>query len=95
MEQIPAVLSQLGDYRLEVLFITDVLKSEQINPISNLELLIAQGISNCIHFGDPVLECESNIRFTLILPMTLQCQRNSIRPLEPTISITVQITYVR
>ncbi|KAJ7861919.1 hypothetical protein B0H13DRAFT_2567604 [Mycena leptocephala] len=56
MEQIPAVLSKLGDPRLEVHFTTDILKSERSNPIFSPELLIAEGISNCNEFNDPVLE---------------------------------------
>jgi hypothetical protein len=70
MEQIPAVLSKLGDPRLEVHFTTDILKSERSNPIFSPELLIAEGISNCNEFDDPVLECECNIKFTLVLLMT-------------------------
>jgi tetratricopeptide (TPR) repeat protein len=66
MEQIPAVLSQLGDHRLEVQFTTDILGSARINPIFSPEHLIAQGISHCNHFDDPVLVCESNINLTLI-----------------------------
>jgi tetratricopeptide (TPR) repeat protein len=73
MDQIPAVLSQLGNYRLEVNFITDLLRGDRINPTTHLdlELLIAQGISHCNHINDPVLECESNINFTWVFLMPL------------------------
>ncbi|KAJ7936918.1 hypothetical protein B0H13DRAFT_1852980 [Mycena leptocephala] len=56
MEHLPAVLSQLGDHRLEVQFTTDILLSDGANPIFNPALLIAQSISHCNHFEDPVVE---------------------------------------
>ncbi|KAJ7927027.1 hypothetical protein B0H13DRAFT_1861789 [Mycena leptocephala] len=58
MEQIPAVLSQLGNHRLELKFITDVLGSDWMDPKFSPELLIAQGISHCKQFDDPKLEGE-------------------------------------
>jgi hypothetical protein len=65
MEHLPAVLSQLGDHRLEVQFATDILLSEGTNPIFNPALLIAQGISHCNHFDDPVVEGESATTVTV------------------------------
>jgi hypothetical protein len=59
MDHIPAVLSHAGDHKLEVHFIVEVLLSAWVRPIKNPDLLIAQGISHCNHFNDPVLECES------------------------------------
>jgi hypothetical protein len=61
MNQILAVLSQLGDCRLEVQFTTDILRMTKIHPIFSPELLIDQSISHCNHFDDPVVKCESNI----------------------------------
>ncbi|KAJ7828410.1 hypothetical protein B0H13DRAFT_1917099 [Mycena leptocephala] len=73
MGQIPAVLSQLGNYRLEVNFITDLLWGDRINPTTHLdpELLVAEGISHCNHLKDPVLECEPNITFTWVFLMPI------------------------
>jgi hypothetical protein len=58
MEQIPPILSQLGDHRLDVRFIAEFLESERRNVRLSPELLISQGISHCNHFDDPLLECE-------------------------------------
>jgi hypothetical protein len=65
MEHLPAVLSQLGDHRLEVQFTTDILLSDGANPIFNPALLIAQSISHCNHFEDPVVEGESATTVTV------------------------------
>jgi hypothetical protein len=67
MHHIPAVLSRLGDRRLEVHFITEVLMSEWINPISSPELLIAQEISHCKHLDDLRLEGGSAIICTDVI----------------------------
>ncbi|KAJ7939814.1 hypothetical protein B0H13DRAFT_1850578 [Mycena leptocephala] len=56
MDNIPAILSQYSDRRLEVQFITEVLLSAEHRPISNPESVIVQGISHCENFDDPVLE---------------------------------------
>ncbi|KAJ7818650.1 hypothetical protein B0H13DRAFT_1922174 [Mycena leptocephala] len=58
MGQIPAVLAQLGDHRLDVQFIAEFLVSETHNEMLSPELLISQGISHCNHFDDPWLECK-------------------------------------
>jgi hypothetical protein len=70
MQQIPAVLSQLGDHKLDVQFIAEFLVSETQNVMLSPELLILQGISHCNHFNDPLLKCECNINFTLVLGVT-------------------------
>jgi hypothetical protein len=58
MDQIPSVFSQLHSHELEVHFLAEVLLSASLRPISNPELLIAQGISHCTQFHDLQLECE-------------------------------------
>jgi hypothetical protein len=57
MDQIPNVLPQLHDYRLEVRFITELLASFLFQPVANPELHISKAISHFQHFNDPVMEC--------------------------------------
>jgi hypothetical protein len=58
MDHISPVLTELGDQRLGVHFIVEVLQSHVFKPTSNPELLIAQGVSYCNQLDDRVLECE-------------------------------------
>jgi hypothetical protein len=67
MDNIPAVLCQRSDHRLEVHFITEVLLSAGNHPISNPESVISQGISHCKNLDDPRLEGGSAIICICIL----------------------------
>ncbi|KAJ6549262.1 hypothetical protein DFH09DRAFT_1087018 [Mycena vulgaris] len=56
MDEIPAVLPQPTNHRLEIMFVTEVFKSRIVRPISTPELLISQGASHLSHIDDPFLE---------------------------------------
>ncbi|KAJ7099751.1 hypothetical protein C8R44DRAFT_947181 [Mycena epipterygia] len=58
MDHIPTVLPQPCDHKLEVQYITEVLKSGTYHPVVNSALLISEGISHLHHFNDLALEWD-------------------------------------
>ncbi|KAJ7469043.1 hypothetical protein FB451DRAFT_1255624 [Mycena latifolia] len=60
MDQIPSVLPQPPNHRLEAKFITERLHSQNLHAIVDPESLIAEAKTHFTHFNDPVLEAQFN-----------------------------------
>ncbi|KAJ7512264.1 hypothetical protein B0H11DRAFT_1699047 [Mycena galericulata] len=58
MDQIPIVLPQPSNHRLEVEYIIEVLRSQLYQSVADPEMLISQAISHFQHFNDPIVKCE-------------------------------------
>ncbi|KAJ7512271.1 hypothetical protein B0H11DRAFT_2346256 [Mycena galericulata] len=57
MDQIPNVLPQPCNHRLEAKYIIEVLASQLYQSVPDPEMLISQAISHFPYFNDPILEC--------------------------------------
>ncbi|KAJ7429923.1 hypothetical protein B0H11DRAFT_1944003 [Mycena galericulata] len=58
MDQIPIVLPQPSNHRLEVEYIIEVLRSQLYQSVADPEMLISQAISHFQHFNDPIVKCQ-------------------------------------
>ncbi|KAJ7472861.1 P-loop containing nucleoside triphosphate hydrolase protein [Mycena galericulata] len=58
MDQIPNLLPQPCNHKLEVEYITEVLNSHLYQSVVDPEVLVSQAISHFHYFNDPIMECE-------------------------------------
>jgi hypothetical protein len=63
MNQLPRLLSQLGDHELYVCYFRELIGSWRQNPIHNLDDLLEEAQEHLKKLNDPEIECTLNNLF--------------------------------